>query len=88
MKYRNFRAIARIIGLLAWILGILSFIAVLVSGIATGGAAGALLGIVLGIVSAFLAFISLYVLAQFIYVILDIEEHTRETRAALTKEGE
>lgn len=79
--------IARIIGALAWVVGILAFIIALVSGIIAGGV-GAALGIVMGIISGFFSFAFLYAFSQFIYVLLDIERNTRETLAALLEEVE
>ena len=87
MKYKNFRTIARIIGVLAWVVGILTFILFLVTGITAGGT-GALLFIVIGIVTGFISFVFVYAFSQFIYVLLDIERNTRETLAALLEEVE
>ena len=87
MKYKNFRTIGRTFGVLAWVIGIVTFIACLVSGV-FAGAAGAVLGIVAGIILGFLSFAWLYAFSQFIYVIIDIEENTRRTRAAPKQEGE
>ena len=93
MKYANFRAIGRIIGALAWVLGILTFVSCLVLGIllsATpeGSFTYVVLGIVGGIVSGFLSFVFLYALSQFIYVSIDIERNTRQTLRALLEEVE
>lgn len=88
MKYKGFRTIAGVFGLLAWLIGLLTFALFLVTGITAGGAVNIVVGIVEGIVVGFLAFAFLYALSQFIYVILDIEQHTRATRAALTKKEE
>jgi len=95
MKYSNFYAIGRIFGALAWILGILTFITCLVSGVmlsalpeAAGSVMYIVLGIAGGIISGFLTFILLYAISQFIYVTIDIERNTRQTLRALLEEVE
>ena len=87
MKYGNFRTIARVFGILAWLVGIVVFAMCLVSGIA-GGGLSVVLGIIIGVVGGFLSFVSLYALSQFIYVLLDIERNTRRTVRALLEEVE
>jgi flagellar biosynthesis component FlhA len=93
MKYRNFYLIARLMGALAWILGILIFVYFLVSGITAEPVEGASalavpLMIVMGVVSGFLTFIFFYAFSQFIYVIIDIERNTRQTLRAILEESE
>jgi|GEM_PF-4939938 len=95
MKYSNFLAIGRLFGALAWILGILTFITCLVSGVmlsalpeADGSVIYIVLGIAGGIISGFLTFILLYAISQFIYVSIDIERNTRQTLRALLEEVE
>lgn len=87
MRYNNFRTIARVLVILAWLVGILVFILGFVGGIAGGGLA-VIIGIITGIVGGFLTFVSLYAFAQFIYVVLDIERNTRATVRALLEEVE
>jgi len=88
MKYGNFRIIGRIIGALAWIVGILTFLLFLVMGIALGGVSYLLLGIVGGIIWGVVSFLFLYAFSQFIYVIIDIERNTRQAVSALLEEVE
>ena len=89
MKYKNFRTIARIVGVLAWVAGLGTFALGLLTGF-TGDsdATTILVGLIFGVVGGFVAFIFLYALAQFIYVALDIERNTRATVKALYEEVE
>ena len=87
MKYRNFRTIARVFVILAWLVGIIVFVGGLVTGI-IGGGATVVLGIILGAVGGFLSFAYLYAFAQFIYISIDIERNTRATLRALLEEVE
>ena len=88
MKYKNFRKVARIIEIFAWVAGIGVFILGLISGFTGGDAAAIVTGLIFGIVGGLFGFIFLYTLAQFIYVILDIERNTRATVKALYEEVE
>jgi len=85
VKYKNFRTVARVFEVLAWLVGILVFVMGFVGGINAGGL-NVVLGIIIGIVGGFLCFASLYAFAQFIYVLLDIERNTRATLRALLEE--
>jgi len=87
VKYKNFRTVASVFGILAWLVGIVVFVMSLVTGIA-GGGFSVVLGIIIGVVGGFLSFASLYALSQFIYVLLDIERNTRATLRALLEEIE
>ncbi|MBA7474941.1 hypothetical protein ES707_10304 [subsurface metagenome] len=87
MKYGNFRTIARVIVILAWLVGIIVFVVGLVVGI-MGGGASVVLGIIIGVMGGFLSFVSLYAAAQFIYISIDIERNTRATLRALLEEVE
>ena len=87
MKYRHFRTMARVIEILAWLVGVGTFILGLISGIQTGGA-NIIFGIIIGSVGGFLSFVFLYAFAQFIYVLIDIERNTRRTLRALLEEVE
>lgn len=87
MKYRNFRTIARVFVILAWLVGIIAFVMGLVTGI-IGGGVTVVFGIIFGVVGGFLSFVYLYAFAQFIYIIIDIERNTRATLRALLEEVE
>ena len=87
MKYSNFRTIARVFVILAWLVGIIVFVLGLVVGILGGGVA-VVPGIILGVVGGFLSFAYLYAFAQFIYISIDIERNTRATLRALLEEVE
>ena len=88
MKYRNFRTVARILEIVAWLLGIIVFIGGLASGFIGGGGISVVVFIIAGIVGGFLSFAFLYAFSQFIYVLLDIERHTRRTVRLLLEEVE
>ena len=89
MKYKRFRTMARIIEILAFVAGIgVFFLGILSSFTGEGDSATIMFGFIIGIGGGFFTFIYLYVLAQFIYVILDIERNTRATVKALYEEVE
>jgi len=88
VKYRNFRKVARIIEILAWVAGLGIFVIGLMTGFTGGEAANIIIGLIFGIFGGFFTFVFLYALAQFIYVILDIERNTRATVKALYEEVE
>ena len=88
MKYKNFRKVARIIEVLAWVAGLGIFVLGLITGFTGGSAQAIIVGLFFGIFGGFFSFITLYALAQFIYVILDIERNTRATVKALYEEVE
>ena len=89
MKYKNFRKMARVLEILAWVLGLATFGLGLLSGF-TGDidAATIVLSLFLGVIGGFIAFVFLYCFAQFIYVALDVERNTRATVKALYEEVE
>ena len=88
MKYKNFRKVARVVEVLAWVAGLGIFVLGLLTGFTGDGAAAIVTGLFFGIFGGFFTFITLYALAQFIYVILDIERNTRATVKALYEEVE
>jgi len=85
VEYRNFRLIARIFVALAWIVGAVATIFAVVVAVAASSALQSTVSIIGGLFFAFVAFVALYAVSQFIYVVLDIEENTREIREALKK---
>ena len=86
MKYKNFRKVARLVEVLAWVAGLGIFVMGLITGFTGEGAGTIVVGLIFGVVGGFVAFIFLYSMAQFIYVILDIERNTRATVKALYEE--
>jgi hypothetical protein len=87
VKYKNFRTVARVFGILAWLAGIVVLLINLGIGFITGGVY-VVIYIIIGIVGGFFSFASLYAFSQFIYVLLDIERNTRATLRALLEEIE
>lgn len=87
MKYRNFRTIARVFVILAWLGGLGVFVLFLVAGISEGGLS-IVLYLLLGVIAGFFCFVSFYAFAQFIYISIDIERNTRATLRALLEEVE
>ena len=87
MKYGNFRTIARVFVILAWMGGLGVFILFLVAGISSGGVS-IVLYLLIGVIAGFFCFVSLYAFAQFIYIMIDIERNTRATLRALLEEVE
>ena len=88
MKYKNFRMVARVVEVLAWVAGLGMFVIGLITGFTGDGAQAIIVGLIFGIIGGLVTFIALYALAQFIYVILDIERNTRATVKALYEEVE
>lgn len=88
MKYKNFRMVARIVEVMAWVAGLGIFVLGLITGFTGEGAAAIVTGIIFGVIGGLVTFIMLYAMAQFIYVILDIERNTRATVKALYEEVE
>ena len=89
MKYKNFRNMARVLEVLAWVLGLATFGLGLLSGfLGEVDAATIVLSLFLGVIGGFMAFVFFYCLSQFIYVALDIERNTRATVKALYEEVE
>ena len=88
MKYKNFRKMARVFEILAWIAGIGTFILGLASGLVAEDSSAIILGIIVGVGGGLFSFIFLYAFAQFIYVFLDIERNTSRTLRALLEEVE
>jgi uncharacterized membrane protein len=87
MKYKNFRTIARVFVVLAWVMAIGTLGISLIAGFLAGGTS-IIMGIIVGLVGGLLSFVFLYALAQFIYVVIDIERNTRATLRALLEEVE
>ena len=85
MKYKNLRKVARVFEVLAWVIGLGTFVLGLASGMVDGG--NILVGIIVGVVGGFLGFVFIYAFAQLIYVLLDIERNTRATVKALYEEA-
>ncbi len=88
MKYKNFRMVARVIEVMAWVAGLGILVLGLITGFTGEGAAAIVTGIIFGVIGGLVTFIMLYAMAQFIYVILDIERNTRATVKALYEEVE
>ncbi len=85
MKYRRFRLIARVFAALAWIVGAIAIIFAVAVAVTTSSGLQSAVSVIAGVFFAFVAFIALYAISQFIYTVLDIEENTREIREALKK---
>ena len=88
MKYKNFRMVARLIEVMAWVAGLGILVLGLITGFTGEGAAAIVTGLIFGVIGGLVTFIMLYAMAQFIYVILDIERNTRATVKALYEEVE
>jgi len=86
VKYRNFRLLARVFAVLAWIVGGgATLLAILVAFQASSGLLS-ILSIVIGLLFAFFAFAVLYTVSQLIYLVIDVEENTRELRRSQKKD--
>ena len=86
MRYNTFHMIAGVFVVLAWVMGIGTFLLCLGLGIWDGDASSVILLLFIGVVGGFFQFVSLYAFAQFIYIAIDIERNTRATVRALLEE--
>ena len=71
---------------IAWVTLVLGSIGSLVWGITTGGIEGGL-RIALGIIGSFLAWVFLLTARELLYLLMDVEENTRNTAERITKES-
>ena len=97
-KYSFLPFAARVLKVVGWIVLVVGVIASIVLGIMTGGAdngliggvAGAIAGIfiaIVGIIASFLAWVFLLATSELFYLLMDVEENTRNTAERITKES-
>jgi hypothetical protein len=77
-KYPFLRYATLVLRVLGWIVLVLGVIVAIYYGITTGGALGAIYAIG-GVIFSFLAWLFLLATREFIYIMINIEENTRNT---------
>ncbi len=93
-KYGFLPFAAKVLKVVAWIFLVIGVIGSIFYGIATGsaanGVAGGLAGFfiaVIGIIFSFLAWVFLLTARELLYLLMDVEENTRNTAERITKES-
>jgi len=84
-KYPFLRYATLVLRVLGWIILVLGVIVAIVFGVRTGGVVGAFYAIG-GVIFSFLAWLFLLATREFIYILIHIEENTRNTAERITKE--
>jgi hypothetical protein len=92
-KYGFLPFAAKVLRIVAWIVLVVGVIGSIVLGIgngAAGGLAGGILGFIIavaGIIFSFLAWLFLLTARELLYLLMDVEENTRNTAERITKES-
>ena len=92
-KYGFLPFAAKVLRIVAWIVLVVGVIGSIVSGIlngAAGGLAGGIWGFIIavaGIIFSFLAWVFLLTARELLYLLMDVEENTRNTAERITKES-
>jgi hypothetical protein len=84
-KYPFLKYATLVLRVLGWIVLIGGVIGAIVFGVMTGGVTGAFYAIG-GVIFSFLAWLFLLATREFIYILIHIEENTRNTAERITKE--
>jgi len=92
-KYGFLPFAAKVLRIVAWIVLVVGVIGSIVSGIvngAAGGLAGGIWGFIIavaGIIFSFLTWVFLLTARELLYLLMDVEENTRNTAERFTKES-
>jgi len=92
-KYGFLPFAAKVLRIVAWIVLVVGVIGSIVLGIgngAAGGLAGGIWGFIIavaGIIFSFLAWVFLLTARELLYLLMDVEENTRNTAERITKES-
>jgi hypothetical protein len=84
-KYPFLRYAITVLRVLGWIVLVVGVIASIVFGIRTGGVTGAFYAVG-GVIFSFLAWLFLLATRELIYILIHVEENTRNTAERITKE--
>jgi hypothetical protein len=84
-KYPFLKYATLVLRILGWIVLVGGVIGAIVFGVMTGGVTGAFYAIG-GVIFSFLAWLFLLATREFIYILIHIEENTRNTAERITKE--
>ncbi|HXZ95416.1 MAG TPA: hypothetical protein VEG28_05880 [Dehalococcoidia bacterium] len=85
-KYPFLKYATLVLRILGWVVLVVGVIAAIVFGVQTGGILGAFYAIG-GIIFSFLAWLFLLATREFIYILINIEENTKNTAERITKES-
>jgi hypothetical protein len=85
-KYPFLRYATLVLRIVGWIVLVVGVIGSIVYGVMTGGVTGAFIAIG-GIIFFFLSWLFLLATREFIYILINIEENTRNTAERITKES-
>ncbi len=85
-KYPFLRYATLVLRIVGWIVLVFGVIIAIYFGVHTGGALGAFYAIG-GIILSFLSWLFLLATREFIYILIHIEENTRNTAERITKES-
>ena len=98
-KYGFLSFAAKVLRIVAWIFLVIGVIGSIIYGIATGSAANGVAGglgggiifgffiAVIGIIFSFLAWVLLLTARELLYLLMDVEENTRNTAERIAKES-
>jgi uncharacterized membrane protein len=97
-KYGFLSFAARVLRVVAWVVLVIGVIASIVLGISTassanglaGGLVGGITGVfvaVIGVIFSFLGWVFLLTARELLYLLMDVEENTRNTAERVTKES-
>jgi len=81
---------AKVLRIVAWIFLVFGVIGSIAFGIVVGGLYGGVLGIlvaVAGVIFSFLAWVFLLTARELLYLLMDVEENTRNTAERITRES-
>jgi len=82
--------VLRVVGWIVLVLGVIGSIGAIIFGVAMGGVQGALVGImgaIGGIILSFLSWVLLLATRELFYLLMDVEENTRNTAENITKKS-
>jgi hypothetical protein len=85
-RYPFLRYATLVLRVLGWIVLVLGVIVAIYYGITTGGATGAFYAVG-GVIFSFLTWLFLLAARELIYILIHIEENTRNTADRITKES-
>lgn len=97
-KYGFLSFAARVLRVVAWVVLVVGVIASIVLGVSTAGSAngvasglvGGITGVfvaVMGVIFSFLGWVFLLTARELLYLLMDVEENTRNTAERVTKES-
>jgi hypothetical protein len=86
-KYPFLKYATLVLRILGWVVLVVGVIAAIVLGVQTGGIIGAFYAIG-GVILSFLAWLFLLATREFIYILINIEENTRNTAEGVAKKSD